>query len=104
MEEQRLNRIRELREARGWSQRRLSAEADLTISTISGIENGQRPSLETALRLAGIFGVPVEGLFVPDSSTVEVQEKAAAAATAPSSRPVVSTGDDPSGRKQAVGK
>lgn len=83
MDERGVSKVRELREARGWSQRRLSVEANLTVGTISAIERVQRPSLETALKLAEIFGVPVEALFVTNGFTHEVQTGASAGSTEP---------------------
>ena len=67
------NRIKELREARGWTQRELADRAAVTDQTISNLERGQQPTLATALAVAGAFGEPVEGIFVPGSSTTSVE-------------------------------
>ncbi len=58
------NRIRELREARGWSQEKLAAEAEVSFFTISRLENGHhRPNRSTAKAIANALGVHVEELF-----------------------------------------
>lgn len=50
-------RLRSLRESRGWTQQQLAAAADLHQSTVSRLEDGtQRPSLLTAEALARALG------------------------------------------------
>jgi putative transcriptional regulator len=47
------------------TQEELAGRAGVTRQTIISIERGRyRPSIELALRLARVFGVPVEALFV----------------------------------------
>lgn len=56
--------VRALRQDAGWSQTRLGELVGLTRQSLSAIENGDAvPSTEVALRLARVFGVPVESLF-----------------------------------------
>jgi transcriptional regulator with XRE-family HTH domain len=56
--------VKRLREAKGWSQTRLAAEADMSVSGISMIENGHRNlSTTTLARLAEALGVEVVDLF-----------------------------------------
>jgi transcriptional regulator with XRE-family HTH domain len=56
--------IKRLREAKGWSQTRLAAEAGMSVSGISMIENGYRNlSTTTLARLAEALGVEVRDLF-----------------------------------------
>ena len=46
------------------SQGELASRVGVRIATICDIEKGrQKPSLDTALELAAVFGVPVEELF-----------------------------------------
>jgi putative transcriptional regulator len=59
------NRVRELREqADGMSQSALGDAIGVTRQTIIAIEQGRySPSLESAFRIARIFGVGVEDVF-----------------------------------------
>lgn len=59
------NRIRELREAHGaMSQAALAAAIGVTRQTVIAIEQGKySPSLESAFRIARVFGVDVEAVF-----------------------------------------
>jgi len=53
-----LQRVRELRDARRWTQERLAEAAGLTPVQLSRIENGANdPKLTTVLRLARALGV-----------------------------------------------
>lgn len=59
-----VNRVKELRVERGWSQEQLSARAGVSRQSINSIErNRYVPSLELALRLAQIFDSTVEAIF-----------------------------------------
>ena len=56
--------IRRAREARGWSQAKLAAGADMGVSGISQIETGARnPSVVTLSKIADALGVEVVDLF-----------------------------------------
>jgi putative transcriptional regulator len=58
------NRLRELRDERGWSQGALAERADVSRQTINAIESGKYdPSLPLAFRLAGVFGLRIEEIF-----------------------------------------
>lgn len=59
------NRIRELREQRGgMSQAALGEAVSVTRQTIIAIEQGKySPSLETAFRIARVFGLGLEDVF-----------------------------------------
>lgn len=59
------NRVRELREAHGrLSQEALGEAIGVTRQTIIAIEHGRySPSLESAFRIARVFGVGVEDVF-----------------------------------------
>ena len=56
--------VRQLREARGWSQEQLSEHADLNRSYVGEIERGQViPSIVTADKLARALGLNVAALL-----------------------------------------
>lgn len=59
------NRIRELREAQGgMSQAALAEAIGVTRQTIIAIERGKySPSLESAFRIARVFGLGIEDVF-----------------------------------------
>lgn len=61
------NRVRELREARGWSQGGLADRLGVSRQTVNAIENGKyAPSLPLAFRLARVFRQRIETMFDPD--------------------------------------
>jgi putative transcriptional regulator len=61
------NVLRELREARGWSQGALAARLGVSRQTINAVETDKYdPSLPLALRLAKLFGVNVQDIFLDD--------------------------------------
>ena len=58
------NRLALFRTERGMSRKDLAEASGVNPQTIGFLERGQYgPSLELGLRLAGVFGVPVETLF-----------------------------------------
>jgi putative transcriptional regulator len=58
------NNVRDLRAARQMTQQQLADEIDLTRQTVIAIESDKySPSLETAFRIANVFGVPLEQVF-----------------------------------------
>jgi len=59
------NRVRELREENGqMSQSALAKEIGVTRQTVIAIEQGKySPSLESAFRIARVFGVGLEDVF-----------------------------------------
>lgn len=59
------NRVKELREAHGqMSQSALAKEIGVTRQTVIAIEQGKySPSLESAFRIARVFGVGLEDVF-----------------------------------------
>jgi putative transcriptional regulator len=60
------SRIRELREAQGWSQAQLGERLDVSRQTVNAIETGKYdPSLPLAFRIARLFGMPIESIFNP---------------------------------------
>lgn len=62
-----INRVRELREARGWSQARLGDQLEVSRQTINAIETGKYdPSLPLAFRIAREFDGAIESIFLFD--------------------------------------
>lgn len=58
------SRLRELREARGWSQAALAEQLDVSRQTVNAIETGKYdPSLPLAFRIARVFGERIESIF-----------------------------------------
>jgi len=58
------NHVRELREAKGWSQGDLAAQLAVSRQTINAIETGKYdPSLPLAFRIAALFEMPIEAIF-----------------------------------------
>lgn len=61
------NRLRELREARGWSQGELAERLDVSRQTINALETGKYdPSLPLAFRIARLYESRIEEIFFPD--------------------------------------
>lgn len=59
------NRLAELRAAAGWTQQRLADLAGVSRQTVISLERGRyNPSITLAFRLARIFAVDVEKLFL----------------------------------------
>ena len=69
-----LNRVRELRLARGLSQAEVAQALGVSRQTVISIENGRYlPSLPLAFRLARFFGFPLETLFELDETEQEAR-------------------------------
>jgi len=63
------SRVRELREARGWSQAQLGERLDVSRQTVNAIETGKYdPSLPLAFRIAALFDASIESIFLPETS------------------------------------
>ena len=56
-------RIKALREAKGWTQMRMSAEFGYQLSFWQSIETGRKMSLRTMLRVANTFDMTLEELL-----------------------------------------
>lgn len=64
MVERLANDLRAAREAKGWTQGQLAEAIGVSRKTINTVENGVFiPSTVIALKLAAVFGQPVEALF-----------------------------------------
>ena len=62
------NRLRELRAQRGWSQQHLGELLDVSRQSINAIEAGRYdPSLPLAFKIAELFQLPIEEVFVSPS-------------------------------------
>ncbi|MGN6495766.1 MAG: helix-turn-helix transcriptional regulator [Tsuneonella sp.] len=58
------NRVRESREAKGWTQAELATRIGVSRKTVNTVENGVFvPSTVIALKMARALGEPVETLF-----------------------------------------
>ena len=58
------NRVKELREEKGWTQQQLADHVSVSRQSINSIErNRYVPSLELALLFARVFGVPTDEIF-----------------------------------------
>ncbi|TCZ89089.1 helix-turn-helix domain-containing protein [Lysobacter sp. N42] len=66
--------VRKLRLQRGWSQAQLAEMVGVATRTIQRIEQGQRPSLETARALASVFGVDFS-TFQPDEPAMPTESE-----------------------------
>jgi putative transcriptional regulator len=67
------NRLRALREARGWTQGALADRLDVSRQTVNALETGRYdPSLPLAFRIARLFGEPIEAIFEPDGATADM--------------------------------
>ena len=50
--------VRQLRDARGWTQEKLAREADITVTSVSNVERGAtKPNAETVEKIAAAFGL-----------------------------------------------
>ena len=60
------NRLRELREARGWSQGEQAERLEVSRQTVNALETGKYdPSLPLAFRIARLFDARIEDIFFP---------------------------------------
>jgi putative transcriptional regulator len=59
------NRLRVLRAERGWSQQDLADRLEVSRQSVNAIETGKYdPSLPLAFRIADVFGLTIEGIFL----------------------------------------
>lgn len=62
------NRLRELRAERGWTQAELARKLEVSRQNVNAIENGKwDPGLSLAFRIARLFDLSVEAIFIPDN-------------------------------------
>jgi putative transcriptional regulator len=61
------NRLKDLRAERNWTQADLAERVSVSRQTINAIEKGKfDPSLPTAFRLARLFNLKIEEVFIDD--------------------------------------
>jgi putative transcriptional regulator len=59
------NHLRALRATRGWSQQDLAERLEVSRQSVNAIETGRYdPSLPLAFRIADIFAMPIEEIFL----------------------------------------
>jgi putative transcriptional regulator len=59
------NRIRVLRAEKGWSQAELACRVGVSRNSINAVENGKfDPSLPLAFRIADVFALKIEEVFL----------------------------------------
>jgi putative transcriptional regulator len=59
------NRVKRLRAARAWSQADLAQKLEVSRQSVNAIETGKYdPSLPLAFRIAELFGLSIEDVFV----------------------------------------
>ena len=64
-----VNRVKELRTARGWTQEQLAVSVGVSRQSINSIErNRYVPSLELALTFARVFACPTDEIFTLEKS------------------------------------
>ena len=64
-----LNRLAELRAAKGWTQAELAGQLDVSRQTVISLERGRYdPSLPLAFRIAALFDCAIEDVFMPNGS------------------------------------
>jgi putative transcriptional regulator len=62
------NRLKPLRRELGWSQDALARKLEVSRQSVNAIETGKYdPSLPLAFRIAELFGLPIEEVFVSPS-------------------------------------
>lgn len=62
------NRIKILRAGHNWSQSDIARRLDVSRQSVNAIETGRYdPSLPLAFRIAELFGLTIEEVFVPPS-------------------------------------
>ena len=62
------NRLRALRRERSWSQQTLAVRLEVSRQSVNAIETGRYdPSLPLAFRIAELFALPIEEIFVSPS-------------------------------------
>jgi putative transcriptional regulator len=64
-----INRLKDLRTTRGWSQQALAERLDISRQSVIAIETGRYdPSLPLAFRIAELFECRIEDVFVSPST------------------------------------
>lgn len=62
------NRLRELREARAWSQGELAEHLEVSRQTVNALETGKYdPSLPLAFKISRMFKLSIESIFIDEA-------------------------------------
>ncbi|NTZ43778.1 helix-turn-helix transcriptional regulator [Altererythrobacter sp. SALINAS58] len=62
------NRLKVLRAERDWTQSDLAERLAISRQSVNAIETGKYdPSLPLAFRIAALFAMPIEEIFVPEN-------------------------------------
>lgn len=62
------NRVKELREKKGWTQEQLGKALKVSRQTIISIEKGvYNPSLELAMHISYVFGKSIHDIFISET-------------------------------------
>lgn len=78
------NNLRALRAERGWTQADVAARVDVSRQTVNAIEVGKfDPSLPVAFRLARVFGLTIEDVFIEEGEKGEAEDAAGLATVFP---------------------
>jgi putative transcriptional regulator len=63
------NRLKELRQERGWTQGALADHLSVSRQTVNALETGRYdPALPLAFGIAQLFGQPLETIFFPENT------------------------------------
>ena len=63
-----INRLKDLRGQRGWSQQHLAERLEVSRQSVNAIETGRYdPSLPLAFKIAELFGLAIEDVFTSPS-------------------------------------
>jgi putative transcriptional regulator len=66
------NRLKVLRAERDWSQAELAERLNVSRQTINALETGKYdPSLILAFKIARLFALPIEAIFLPTETELE---------------------------------
>jgi putative transcriptional regulator len=61
------SRVRQLREQFGWSQAELADRLEVSRQTVNAIETEKYdPSIKLAFKIARLFGLPIESIFMEE--------------------------------------
>lgn len=66
------NRLHVLRAERDWSQAELAERLNVSRQTVNALETGKYdPSLPLAFKIARLFGLSIEDIFIPEETVEE---------------------------------
>ncbi len=66
------NRLHILRAERDWSQADLAERLGVSRQTVNALETGKYdPSLPLAFKIAWVFDLPIEEIFLPDREAIQ---------------------------------